>query len=200
MPDKTAGFNFSLNPAPASSIAAAQGRSTWSRIRGNADSTNCRVLHGAIHIGNKRVEPHDLRRESRIGGISRCEVEHRGARKIVEREVQADARTKKVADFFIGLVPSEGGIDLDQDKFGDIQTQSASDFAGNQLSHQREGALPRTSELQYVKAEVVGFDNGRERATLPERCHISGRAYCTKHCSDSVPHPVRPSAVRKACN
>jgi hypothetical protein len=72
-----------------------------------------------------------------------------------------------MADFGVRLIAAEGGIDLDEDKFGDAQAEGAADFSGDELSDEGEDALAGSAKLNDVEAEVVGFDDRGQRTTLP---------------------------------
>src|SRR6266850_1142734 len=139
-----------------------QGRAMIDQVESLVPVEQVRILRGAIHVRDKRVEPHDLRSDPWVHGISSGGIEHGGAGKIVEREVQTDAGAKEVADFLIGLVSSKGIIDLDENKFRHTQTGGTSDFTGDQLSDQRKRTLSRTSELQDVQTEIIRFDDSRQ--------------------------------------
>ena len=88
------------------------------------------VVGGAIDVDDEGVESDGLGGGAAIGGVAGGGIEHDGAGKIVEGEVEAGARVEQGADLGVGLVAAEGGIDFDEDEFGNFEAEGAADFAG----------------------------------------------------------------------
>ena len=69
------------------------------------------VARGAIDVEHEGVEPDQQRGFVGRGLVARGGIEHGGAGEIVEGEVEAGAGFQELADFGVGLVAGEGGID-----------------------------------------------------------------------------------------
>jgi hypothetical protein len=136
----------------------------------------------AIDVQGEGVEPYGERGDARIGFVVCGGVEHGGAGKIVEGEVEADTGAEEIADLLIGFVSSEGGVYLSEDQFGDVEVEGATDFAGYEFGYKGERALTGTTEFDYVETEVVGLNDCGKRAAFAESGDVLGRADGAKHC------------------
>jgi hypothetical protein len=65
--------------------------------------------------------------------IARRGIEGDGAGKIIQPEIETGAGFEKLADFVIGFVAAEDGIDFDENKLGDTQANGTANFPGDEL-------------------------------------------------------------------
>ncbi len=101
------------------------------------------------------------------GAIARGRVEHGRSGKVVEAEVQAGAGLEQLPDLVVGLVAAKGGVDFDQYNLRHAQIEGAPDFPGDHLRDEGENSLPRAAKLDHVEPQIVGLDDGGQRAALP---------------------------------
>ena len=83
-------------------------------------------------------------------------------------------------DLRIGLGSRQIGMDLSEHELRNRQPQRAADFSGHQLRNQSAGALSGAAKLQDIQSVVIGFDDCRQGATLPERRNVAGNADRTR--------------------
>jgi hypothetical protein len=140
------------------------------------------VARGAVDVEGEGVEPDGERGDVGVGFVARCGIEHRGAGEIIEGQVESDAGAKEVADLLVGFVASEGGVDLGEDEFRNVEAEGAADSAGDEFGDKGERTLARAAEFDDVEAKVVGLDNCGKRAAFAERGDILGGADGAKHC------------------
>src|SRR5215469_4950340 len=101
----------------------------------------------AIYIRDEGIKPDDPRSELRARSIAGCEVKHDGSGQIVESEIQPGTCTQKVANLFVGFIAAESSIDIYEHDLWHIQTQNASDLAGDEFGRERQRALSGSAEL-----------------------------------------------------
>jgi hypothetical protein len=65
----------------------------------------------AVHIGNKAIEPHDLRSQQRIH-FGNGRIEGDGSGKKMQRQVQPGAELQQVLYFFVWLGAAESRINM----------------------------------------------------------------------------------------
>ena len=126
----------------------------------------------AIHVANEGIEPNDARCQRRLRREHQGIEGHRPGQ-IVQRNVQAGARADKGLDFGVGFGAREFAGKVDEHDFRHRKSGQPADFAGQQLSDQGLGPLPGPAKFEYVQPFVIGFDNGRQRAALAQRSHIT---------------------------
>jgi hypothetical protein len=139
------------------------------------------VARGAIDVLSECVEPNSHRGDLGRGDIASGSVEHKGAGEIVEGEIQAAALTEKMADFGVGLVTAEGGIDFGEDKFRNGEAEKAADFSCHEFCNQSERALSGPAKFEDVEAQVVGFNNSRQGAALAQGKDVTCCVYGSQH-------------------
>ena len=135
-----------------------------------------RIARGAVDILGERVEPHQHGSFVRVRFVRSRGIEHDGAGKIIEREVQAWACLEQLANFVIGLIAPQRRIDFREDNLRHTQSKRAPDLAGDQLRNQRQDSLPRAPEFDHVEAEVVAFYNGGQGSALAQGHNITRRS------------------------
>ena len=84
------------------------------------------------------------------------------------------------------------GRDLRDHQLGHRQSEGPPQLAGDDLGHQRAGALPGAAELHDVQPVVVGLDEPRHRAALPQGRDVSGG----DHAAQLVRHGAHSASAR----
>ena len=126
------------------------------------------VARGAVDVEHKGVEPDEERGFVGRSGVARGGIEHGGAGQKVEAEVEAGAGLEQLADFVVGLVAAKRGVNVDEDQLGHAQAEGASDFAGDDFGDEGEEALAGSAKFDNVETQIVGFDDGGQRAAFAE--------------------------------
>jgi hypothetical protein len=140
-----------------------------------------RIAGGAVHVGHEGVEPHRGGRQFGVRGIARGRVEHHGAGQEVHAQVDAHAGVQQGADFGVGLVASQRGIDFDEHQLGHIESEGASDTTGDDFRGEGQRTLSRAGEFQDVETEVVGLHQRGEGSAFAERSDIAGGLHGAEH-------------------
>jgi len=140
------------------------------------------VAGGAVDVEGEGVEPDSERCGAGVGCVAGGGIEHGGAGEIVQGQVDANAGAEEIANILIGLVASEGRVDLDEDEFGDVKADGATDFSGDKFGYKGEGALTSATKFDDIEAEVVSLYDCGEGSTFAEGRDVLGGADSTKHC------------------
>jgi hypothetical protein len=132
------------------------------------------VAGGAVDVREIGVEPDDRRGEGGVGSGRYGRVVAEGAGEEVDGEVEAGAGLDQGLDLGVGLGAAEDGVERGEGDVGDGQAEGAADRAGDELGDEDLGALAGAAELEDVGAEVVGLDDGRQRAALAQGGDVAG--------------------------
>ena len=138
------------------------------------------VARGAIDVGSEGVKLDQKRGFSGSCEVACGGIEHAGAGKEVHADVPADAAFEQIADLGVGLVAAELGVDFEEDQIGDGELERAGDATRDEFGDEGERTLTGTAELEDIEAEIIRFDDGRERAALAERHDIADGADATQ--------------------
>src|SRR5258705_9912932 len=118
-----------------------------------------RVARCAVNVRYVSVEQHDPRGQVTIQFLS-DRIERHGTRKVVEREVEAGARSYQILYLRIRLGAGEVAIEFDEDKLGYREFGGSGKLARDEFSYQGLGPLARTPKLEYIHPIVIGFYYG----------------------------------------
>jgi hypothetical protein len=75
-----------------------------------------------------------------------------------------------------GVRSGEVRVELDEHDLGNGQLRRPGNLPGDELCDECLRSLACAAEFQHIHAIIVGFDDGRQRATLVQRCDISSGA------------------------
>ena len=185
-----------------------RGSSTWSRIAGNGrrgdrqrvagavvhvqrgavvdqpqvavPAQQVRVARRAVDVLHQRVEPHDRRRQLRVG---RLRPACRAAR-------PAGSRRRGSARRWRGSGPGSRGparrapapaSSSTSTSSGTGSPSAARQLAGHDLGRERLRALAGAAELDHVQPVVVGLHDRGQRAALAQRGHVAGGGHRAQH-------------------
>ena len=129
---------------------------------------------GAIRIGGIGIEPHQVRRETRVNdlpGGKRIEVEC--AVEVARADVDPVAPAQDLLDLGIGLGPAERRTDLDQRGLRHRESEPLGEHSHDQLGDEGLGSLAGAAELDHEETRIRG-DDGRQRSAFPKRLQVPG--------------------------
>ena len=154
-----------------------------------------RVGGGAVDVGDQGIEPDDVGCELGVGlhGPARGVRERAGQE--VDGDVEPAACEDQLLDLGIRLGTPEDGVEVKQRDLRHPEAEGAGELADDDLSDERERALPRAAELQHVQPVVVGLDQPRHRSALAQRRHVAGRRDLGQ--GGRRLHRAHPSVVRR---
>ncbi len=157
-----------------------EGGAVIDRMKGFVPEKEVGIAGSAIDVSGEGVEPDEEGRLGGAGEVARGGIEHAGAGKEVHADVPADAAFEQIADLGVGLVAAELGVDFDEDELGDGERESVGETTADEFGDEGERTLSGSAELEDVQAEVVRFDDGRQRATLAQRHDVTDGAHAAE--------------------
>jgi hypothetical protein len=83
----------------------------------------------------------------------------------------------------VGLIPGDGGVELQSAQLRHPQPQPATQLGDDDLGDERLATLSGTAELRHIGTEVLGLDDPRQRAAFTKRRHVPDDLHSGEHLS-----------------